>query len=93
MITNIDKIINSAGLICDVIGAWLVAWEVVKQYHGSKLSPRPGPQIPGVTPVSENPKFSEYEKQKFYKMKIGVVFLTFGFVLQIISNWVVMLLN
>lgn len=88
MLSHIDKIINSAGLICDLIGAWLVAWEVVKQYHGSKLSPRPGPQFPGVSPVSENSKYRKYEKQKYFKMKIGLGFLTIGFILQILSNWI-----
>ncbi len=93
MISHLDKIINSAGLICDVIGAWLVAWEVVKQFHGSKFHSLPLAHIPGVPPVTENPKYAEYEKQKYYKMKIGLAFLTFGFLLQLLSNWVVCIIK
>lgn len=89
MITHIDKIINSIGLISDVIGAWLVAWEVVKQYRGSKLFSPPMPRIPGVSPVAENPKFRKYEQQKYLKMKIGLGFLTAGFTLQLLSNWII----
>jgi hypothetical protein len=32
----ITKIINSAGLISDLVGAWLVAIEVVRKYRGEK---------------------------------------------------------
>lgn len=93
MMLHIDKIINSAGIICDLIGAWLVAWEVVKQFRGNKLISIPLPRIPGVSPVAENPKFKNYEKIKYCRMKVGLIFLTIGFILQIISNWIICILD
>lgn len=83
---NIDKIVNSAGLICDLIGAWLVAWEVVKQFHGKKIIDD-GVQC-GASPATESNEYIEWEKTKYYRMKIGLIFLTTGFILQIISNWI-----
>jgi hypothetical protein len=35
-----DKVINSVGLVFDMIGAGFVAWEVIKQYKGKKYSNR-----------------------------------------------------
>ena len=34
--STISKIINSTGLVLDILGAWLVAIEVVKQFRGCK---------------------------------------------------------
>ena len=91
MISNIDKTINSAGLICDLIGAWFVAWEVVKQFQGSKID-SDVPQCGGIA-ASESNDYIQWEKKKYFRMKIGLAFLTLGFSLQIFSNWIIVILN
>jgi len=38
-IQNFNPLITTIGLIFDLIGAWLVAWEIVQQYKGEKFAP------------------------------------------------------
>jgi hypothetical protein len=33
---HLAPVVNSAGLVCDIAGAWFVGWEVVQQYQGKK---------------------------------------------------------
>ena len=85
-ITTITKLINSIGPGFDILGAWFVAWEVVRQYQGKKYYPQitwnevfAGPK--------ETDEYKKYEKKKYTRMWIGLSFLTLGFSLQITSNW------
>lgn len=85
----LPKILNSIGILCDMVGACLVAWEVVQQYNGKQLQ-----NINPLHPVSfipapeKTPKYEKWEKNKYTKMKIGLGFLLIGFLLQFISNWI-----
>lgn len=82
--------INSIGLVFDIAGAWFVALEVVRQYHGKKHEP-----VSFITcadesvspPPRETETFKIWEKNKYFWMKVGLVFLTTGFKFQIISNF------
>jgi len=91
MLSHIDKIVNSIGLLFDLIGAWLVAWEVVKQFHGSKFGNVPSSFDQGIQ-AAYSSNFINWEKEKYCRMKIGIVFLTIGFILQLISNWIICIL-
>ena len=82
--------LNSIGLIFDIIGAWLVASEVVQQFRGKKFEDvriggfrigSPGDEI-----VKETPEYKLFDAAKYYRMKWGLAFLTLGFFLQILSN-------
>lgn len=82
-----SKLINVIGLSFDIIGAWLVAIEVVKRYNGEKYKETDAPA--GVAPVlPETDEFKAYEKSRYLYMKIGLLFLTVGFILQALSDFV-----
>jgi len=36
VVVHTPAIVTSLGLVSDIAGAWLVAWEIVRQYHGRK---------------------------------------------------------
>lgn len=78
--------INLIGLIFDIIGAWLVAIEVVKQFRGEKYNGGPICCGGDTTPMP-TPTFIKWERSKYYVMKWGLFFLTTGFALQIIAGW------
>ncbi len=88
----IAKIINSVGLVFDMFGAWLVAWEVIKQYKGKKYASHDSSHsVGGINEdrsPTDTPEFKKHEHEKYRYMKIGLIFLLFGFGLQIVSNWI-----
>lgn len=80
--------ITTIGLICDIIGAILVAIEVVKVFKGPTTIDigRAGTLSGGFVP-EVNPEYQKHEKAKHKIMKIGLAFLTLGFILQIVGAW------
>jgi len=91
-IDTLSKIINSCGLIFDIAGAWLVAWEIVQAYKGEafEATMKVGDII---IPPEKTKEFEYWEKNKFKKMWIGLGCLTSGFFLQIGSNWIYLVDN
>ncbi len=88
---DIGALSSSLGLIFDIIGAWLVAWEVVKQYKGERfVSPNESmafmTDTSNLPPAVEHPQYMTYETIKYRKMKWGLAFLTIGFILQLVPN-------
>lgn len=91
LVVNRIALINSAGLLLDIVGAFLVAWEVVREYRGKKYQDPQGyvvsePFVSGIE-VKESPEYSAWEIRKYRRMKMGLVCLTLGFLLQILSSW------
>ena len=90
----VGPLVNTLGLACDIAGAWLVAWEVVKQYRGKTHQVSPidfrtellGPNQPEQR-VTETKEFERWQRGKLTRMKCGLAFLTVGFLLQIVSAW------
>ncbi len=80
-----SAIVTSLGLIFDIGGAWLVASEIVRQYHGRKYSG--GETWPTISEVTETESFRLYEMTKYRRMKWGLGLLTCGFALQLIGTW------
>ncbi len=80
-----SQIIGTIGLLCDIIGAILVAVEVVSVYHGD---------ITGTmndaweTHGKPTPEYKRFEKRKRKIMGVGLVFLLTGFSLQIVALWI-----
>jgi len=87
---NLAALTNSLGLVLDIVGAVLVASEVVRQYRGEKLQSRGG-WVGGAEvvdhDVSETAQYRDWEKTKYRNMKFGLGFLIAGFLLQLASNW------
>ncbi|MEN6622741.1 MAG: hypothetical protein ABFD50_14475 [Smithella sp.] len=76
----------------DIIGAWLVAWEIINKYREDKFtSPRltmgdmtnssPFPS------AEESSHYKNYELRKYRKMGWGLACLTIGFIFQIVPNF------
>lgn len=79
--------INTAGLVCDIIGAWLVAKEVTSQFKGTKY--KSDPTWDGADdPPEDSDEYKKWESIKYRVMWAGLVFLTIGFILQIVSNYI-----
>ncbi len=78
------KVVGTIGLSFDIIGAILVAIEVVKVYRGKIMGTVDDTwlELGQLTP-----EFIEHEKQKRTWMKFGLFFLVSGFILQIIAIW------
>ena len=92
---NLQAIVNTIGLLLDIAGAWFVAWEVINQYKGqkTKLSTGVVVQAEGWSVVAgqeaeDTDEFKKWEILKYWRMKVGLAFLTIGFLLQLASNWV-----
>lgn len=83
---NIPKFINTAGLFFDIAGAWLVAIEVVKQFKGKKYDKDPSLYAADEPPF-DSAEYKKWELSKYKYMWIGLICLTIGFILQILSNW------
>lgn len=78
--------VSSLGLLLDIIGAWLVAIEVVKQFRGEKYSGGPICAGGNTTPMPTT-IYSKWEKSKHCYMKWGLFLLTIGFLVQIAANF------
>lgn len=96
---HLQPIINSLGLIFDIVGATLVASEVVYQFNGerfkatheaSKINSFRNDELRNpviyTPPANEAGEYTDWESRKYRKMKIGLGILIIGFVLQIASN-------
>lgn len=88
LLKNISSTINSLGLLMDILGAWLVAWEVYKKFHGKKYKGGDGVIGAGYVPGTyETDEYKKWEILRNKRMLIGLIFLTLGFIFQIASNW------
>lgn len=79
------KVVNTLGLICDIIGASFVASEVISQFKGKQFNPTPT-VIDESPPPEKTEQFKEWEIKKYSHMKKGLLFLILGFYLQILAT-------
>mgnify|MGYP000843948716 CR=1 FL=1 len=82
------RIVNSIGLIFDIFGAWLVAWEVVHKFKGEQHDIQPLIANGNIPRPAKSNEFVKYEANKYGRMWCGIICLTIGFILQISSNWI-----
>lgn len=80
---------TTIGLVMDLFGAWFVAIEIIKKFNGPQtidignVGALNGSFVP-----KPNPEYLAYEKIKHRWMAGGLLFLTLGFLMQIIGTWV-----
>ena len=80
--------ITTAGLACDVLGAWLVAIEVVRVFRGpTTIAIGDTGTIDGGFIPAPNPEYQKSERRRRYIMSRGLFFLTIGFLLQGLGTW------
>jgi hypothetical protein len=86
----ITAIANTVGLIAGLIGAWFVGWEVVQKFQGKKykMDAIETDAMGLATNIPDSDEFKAWECGKYRKMKIGLGFLTFGFIVQLAATWV-----
>lgn len=88
MIANLPAIVITTGLVCDIVGALLVANEVVRVFNGpTTIDIAILDFWNGESKLVPNPKFDEHEYKKRRYMKWGLAFLVVGFILQGIGTW------
>jgi hypothetical protein len=80
------NILNIFGLTLDMIGATLVAFEVVTQFRGEKFE-APPLQFGGTSKPIPTEKFKKWDIFRLFWMKLGLGFLICGSLLQIYANF------
>ena len=86
--TMIAQWIATTGLVCDIVGAWLVAIEVVRVFRGpTTIDVGDSGTIGGGFIALPNPDYEKHERKKRCVMKCGLCLLTFGFILQGVGLW------
>jgi hypothetical protein len=84
----ISQLIISAGLGCDIVGAFLVANEVVRVFSGpTTIDTGDTGTINGGFIPAPNPDFKRHEKRKRLIMGWGLTLLVIGFLLQGLGSW------
>ncbi len=88
-IPHLQLFITSCGLLMDILGAWLVAWEVVSIFRGEKFISKFLEEFDTTqkTHPEESKEFKKWETEKYSRMKSGLIFLTLGFAFQFLSIW------
>ncbi len=86
LMNNLSQVISTIGLSLDIIGAFMVASEVVSQYKGHQLKPIET-RCSQSEPPEKTDEFTEWENIRNLKMKIGLDLLTIGFLMQIAGVW------
>jgi len=88
------EFVSSTGLVSDLIGALLIGFEFFKKYKGDRFRPDAGmaahPER-GVILQSEvqpTDEFKAWEARREKVAFIGFSFLSIGFCLQILANWI-----
>lgn len=88
MIDNLPAIVTTAGLVCDIVGALLVANEVIRVFNGPTTIDVAAQDFwDGASKLIPNPGFAEHEHKKRQYMKWGLALLVVGFILQGIGTW------
>ena len=82
------QLITTVGILCDIVGAILVANEVVRVFRGPTTIDVGGAGYYGGTFVPKpNPEFEAHEARKRMIMKWGLGLLIGGFLLQLLGAW------
>ncbi|MBK1693696.1 hypothetical protein CKO09_02925 [Chromatium weissei] len=84
-------LVSTFGLVLDIIGAWLVAYEVVNQYRGQQFEKSQNTPTRRLYPDpagNKTKEYNEWEKSKLTMMSFGLVLLTLGFAVQIAGVWI-----
>ncbi|MBT3879904.1 MAG: hypothetical protein HON76_19665 [Candidatus Scalindua sp.] len=80
---NIYKTINLIGILSELIGILLISYEVLNQYKGTKFYIDEPTWDRSVQIPQETNKYKEWEKTKYKSMKLGIVILLFGLLMDI----------
>lgn len=80
------KWIILAGLVCNLLGTWMVAIELVLRFKGYAFEVK-GITYSGSGPAEKTEDFKRWELKKAYWMWAGLVLITIGVIAQIIAEF------
>jgi hypothetical protein len=84
---TLQKFLSLGGLFLDLIGAGLLAVDVIRRFHGIKLlAPQTYDDLS--SSPKESPEFKAWEKINLRFNIWGLGFLFLGFLLQMLANFV-----
>lgn len=79
---SVSQYVVIAGLVCDVIGCVLVAFEVVNRFRGQVVEQSQKQEDLDFSRPVLTSEYRKWEKRKHVVMAIGLFFLVGGFALQ-----------
>ena len=82
------KYISSVGLILDIVGVWLLAYEIVKPFKGRRDQLRVETLFDPAWGFAIKTAFDLWEEVKGTYGMWGLFLLTLGFILQLIGLWI-----
>jgi hypothetical protein len=83
---TLQKILSSAGLFLDLIGASMLAVEVFRRFRGIRLvAPQTYHEL--TSAPKESDEYKTWEQTNFRYHFWGLILLALGFLLQLASNW------
>jgi hypothetical protein len=87
---NAVPLLNIVGIVFDIVGAFFIASEVVRQFRGQKYKGSAGwtfdSSVTMTPPATETEEYKAWDRRKYRRMKIGLALLVLGFGLQIVAN-------
>jgi hypothetical protein len=86
LLLNAIPLLNMIGLLCDIVGAFFVASEVVRQFRGMQYGASPTFDTSFSGPPQETPEYKKWSHLKTRNMKIGMGFLVIGFLFQNVAS-------
>jgi hypothetical protein len=86
LVVNSVPILSIVGIVFDIMGALFIAWEVVNAFHGQKFDISRGGPAGAPRRPTEIREHADWERDAFRKMRLGLVLLVIGFLLQILAN-------
>lgn len=90
------KLLSSAGLMLDIVGAWILAMDLIKVFSGPRYEHERERNVfvEGIrthldeSDLKETPEYQDW-RRTLGKVRVrGLVIMSIGFVLQLLSNWV-----
>ena len=82
----VSPLLSTIGLVCDILGAWFVAWELVAQFRGEEFESYSLIAEIKIT-ATKSKSWLDWEMKRRTKMWCGLVLLTIGFILQMVAVW------
>ncbi|MFN2623921.1 MAG: hypothetical protein ABR611_13870 [Chthoniobacterales bacterium] len=83
---NVLPLINISGIVMDIVGAFLVASEIVHKFGGHQYGAGPSFDSATVLPPVETEDYKKWAHLKTVRMTRGLFLLTVGFVFQVLAN-------
>lgn len=81
------QLLNTFGLLLDIGGACLLAYELFNQFQGQDRGVKDRGRGHGIAVGVKRPEYVEWEKKRNRAMTRGLLLLTAGFLIQALAGW------